>query len=148
MELSDEIIIPGNRREVFAKLIDPTILKLCIPGCEELTMTEENKYSAKVLLKIGPIKAKFSGSVELDTANAPARLTLNGAGEGGVAGFAKGGAEVELLDDGEKTILKYLAKAETGGKIAQLGSRLITSTARKLAKAFFQSFEEIMNDNN
>ena len=83
-----------------------------------------------------------------DTINAPARLTLNGAGEGGVAGFAKGGAEVELLDDGEKTILKYLAKAETGGKIAQLGSRLITSTARKLAKAFFQSFEEIMNENN
>lgn len=148
MELSDEIIIPGNRKEVFAKLIDPTILKLCIPGCEELKMTEENKYSAKVLLKIGPIKAKFSGSVELDTANAPSRLTLNGAGEGGVAGFAKGGAEVELLDDGEKTILKYLAKAETGGKIAQLGSRLITSTARKLAKAFFQSFEGIMNENN
>ena len=148
MELSDEIIIPGNRKEVFAKLIDPTILKLCIPGCEELTMTEENKYSAKVLLKIGPIKAKFSGSVELDTTNAPSRLTLNGAGEGGVAGFAKGGAEVELLDDGEKTILKYLAKAETGGKIAQLGSRLINSTARKLAKAFFQSFEGIMNENN
>ena len=72
MELSDEIIIPGNRKEVFAKLIDPTILKLCIPGCEELTMTEENKYSAKVLLKIGPIKAKFSGSVELDTVNTPA----------------------------------------------------------------------------
>ena len=98
MELSDEIIIPGNRKEVFAKLIDPTILKLCIPGCEELTMTEENKYSAKVLLKIGPIKAKFSGSVELDTANAPSRLTLNGAGEGGVAGFAKGGSEVMNME--------------------------------------------------
>ena len=93
MELSDEITIPGKRKDVFAKLIDPEILKECIPGCEELSLTDENKYSAKVVLKIGPIKAKFSGSVELDVANAPARLTLSGAGEGGVAGFAKGGAE-------------------------------------------------------
>ena len=146
MELSDEITIPGKRKDVFAKLIDPEILKECIPGCEELSLTDENKYSAKVVLKIGPIKAKFSGSVELDIADAPARLTLSGAGEGGVAGFAKGGAEVEMIDEGEITRLKYQAKAETGGKIAQLGSRLITSTARKLAKAFFQSFEVIMNE--
>jgi carbon monoxide dehydrogenase subunit G len=99
-------------------------------------------------LKIGPIKARFSGSVTLDTTNAPESLTLSGAGEGGIAGFAKGGAEVELIDEGEITTLKYQAKAETGGKIAQLGSRLITSTARKLAKAFFQSFETIMTGSN
>ena len=138
MELSDEIEIPGRRDDVFAQLIDPEILKECIPGCEELSLTAENEYSAKVLLKIGPIKARFSGSVTLDTTNAPESLTLSGAGEGGIAGFAKGGAEVELIDEGEITTLKYQAKAETGGKIAQLGSRLITSTARKLAKAFFQ----------
>ena len=147
MELSDEIEIPGRRDDVFAKLIDPEILKECIPGCEDLSLTAENEYSAKVLLKIGPIKARFSGSVTLDTTNAPESLTLSGAGEGGIAGFAKGGAEVELIDEGEITTLKYQAKAETGGKIAQLGSRLITSTARKLAKAFFQSFEDIMTDN-
>ena len=147
MELSDEIEIPGKRDDVFAKLIDPEILKECIPGCEELSLTAENEYSAKVLLKIGPIKARFSGSVTLDTTNAPESLTLSGAGEGGIAGFAKGGAEVELIDEGEITTLKYQAKAETGGKIAQLGSRLITSTARKLAKAFFQSFEAIMTGN-
>jgi uncharacterized protein len=147
MELSDEIEIPGKRDDVFAKLIDPEILKECIPGCEDLSLTAENEYSAKVLLKIGPIKARFSGSVTLDTTNAPESLTLSGAGEGGIAGFAKGGAEVELIDEGEITTLKYQAKAETGGKIAQLGSRLITSTARKLAKAFFQSFEDIMTDN-
>ncbi|MBT5798752.1 MAG: carbon monoxide dehydrogenase subunit G, partial [Alphaproteobacteria bacterium] len=144
MELSDEIIIPGKRDDVFAKLIDPEILKDCIPGCEELILTAENEYSAKVLLKIGPIKAKFSGSVVLNTSNAPSGLTLTGAGEGGIAGFAKGGAEVELIDEGDTTLLKYEAKAEIGGKIAQLGSRLITSTSRKLAKAFFDSFEKIM----
>mgnify|MGYP001420835548 FL=1 len=148
MELSDEIEIPGRRDDVFAKLIDPEILKECIPGCEELSLTAENEYSAKVLLKIGPIKARFSGLVTLDTTNAPESLTLSGAGEGGIAGFAKGGAEVELTNEGEITTLKYQAKAETGGKIAQLGSRLITSTARKLAKAFFQSFENIMTGNN
>ena len=144
MELSDEIEIPGKRNDVFAKLIDPEILKKCIPGCEDLSLTSENEYTAKVLLKLGPIKAKFSGSVSLDTSNAPERLQLSGAGDGGIAGFAKGGAEVELIEDGDNTTLKYQAKAETGGKIAQLGSRLITSTARKLAKAFFQSFEAIM----
>ena len=148
MELSDEIIIPGKRDDVFAKLIDPEILKDCIPGCEELILTAENEYSAKVLLKIGPIKAKFSGSVVLDTSNAPSSLTLTGAGEGGIAGFAKGGAEVELIDEGDTTLLKYEAKAEIGGKIAQLGSRLITSTSRKLAKAFFDSFEKIMTENS
>ena len=147
MELSDEIEIPGRRDDVFAQLIDPEILKECIPGCEELSLTAENEYSAKVLLKIGPIKARFSGSVTLDTTNAPESLTLSGAGEGGIAGFAKGGAEVELIEEGEITTLKYQAKAETGGKIAQLGSRLITSTTRKLAKAFFQSFETIMTGN-
>ena len=148
MELSDEIIIPGKRDDVFSKLIALEILKDCIPGCEELILTAENEYSAKVLLKIGPIKAKFSGSVVLNTSNAPSGLTLTGAGEGGIAGFAKGGAEVELIDEGDTTLLKYEAKAEIGGKIAQLGSRLITSTSRKLAKAFFNSFEKIMTENS
>ena len=97
-----------------------------------------------MVLKIGPVKAKFSGNVTLDTKAAPTNLSLEGAGDGGLAGFAKGGADVELIDRGDKTILRYSAKAETGGKIAQLGARLIESTAKKLAKKFFSNFEEIM----
>ena len=96
------------------------------------------------MLKIGPVKAKFSGQVTLDTTNAPDKFSLAGAGDGGIAGFAKGGADVELIADGDSTLLRYTAKAETGGKIAQLGSRLITSTARKLSKTFFENFEKIM----
>ena len=96
------------------------------------------------MLKIGPVKAKFSGQVTLDTTNAPDKFSFAGAGDGGVAGFAKGGADVELIADGDFTLLRYPAKAETGGKIAQLGSRLITSAARKLSKAFFENFEKIM----
>ena len=96
-------------------------------------------------LKIGPVKAKFNGKVTLDTTNAPTGFSLTGEGDGGLAGFAKGGADVELIADGENTLLKYVAKAEPGGKIAQLGGRLITSTARKLSKMFFTKFEKIMS---
>ena len=96
-------------------------------------------------LKIGPVKAKFNGKVTLDTTNAPTGFSLTGEGDGGLAGFAKGGADVELTADGESTLLKYVAKAEPGGKIAQLGGRLITSTARKLSKMFFTKFEKIMS---
>lgn len=144
MELADEITIPGDRATVLAKLTDPDILQRCIPGCEELVQTSDNDYSAKVVLKIGPVKAKFSGTVTLDASGAPAHLSLSGAGDGGLAGFAKGGADVELVEAGDDTVLKYTAKAETGGKIAQLGARLIDSTARKLSKAFFTEFEKVM----
>ena len=144
MELADEITIPGDRATVLSKLTDPEILQRCIPGCEELVQTSDNDYSAKVVLKIGPVKAKFSGSVTLDASGAPAHLSLSGAGDGGLAGFAKGGADVELVEAGDDTVLKYTAKAETGGKIAQLGARLIDSTARKLSKAFFAEFEKVM----
>jgi len=98
-----------------------------------------------VILKIGPVKAKFRGKVTLDTTNAPTGFSLAGEGDGGLAGFAKGGADVELIADGDSTLLKYVAKAEPGGKIAQLGGRLITSTARKLSKMFFTKFEKIMS---
>ena len=144
MNIADELSIPGNLEQVYSNLIDPEVLKRCIPGCEELEKISETEYTAKVLLKIGPVKAKFSGNVTLDTKDAPTNLSLEGAGDGGLAGFAKGGADVELIDHGDKTILRYSAKAETGGKIAQLGARLIESTAKKLAKKFFSNFEEIM----
>jgi len=144
MNLADEIIIPGQLDTVFVSLIDPEVLKRCIPGCEELKKTRDTDFAAKVVLKIGPVKAKFSGTVSLDVSRAPHHLTLSGAGEGGLAGFAKGGADVELVDQGNETLLRYSATAETGGKIAQLGARLIESTAKKLSKAFFNNFEKIM----
>ena len=144
MNIADELSIPGNRENVYSNLIDPEILKRCIPGCEELEKISETEYTAKVVLKVGPIKAKFSGNVTLDTSAAPISLSLAGAGDGGLAGFAKGGADVELIDQVDETILRYSARAETGGKIAQLGARLIESTAKKLAKKFFNNFEEIM----
>ena len=144
MELSEEITIPAQMANVYDSLNDIAILKACIPGCEELVKHSDNELEARVVLKIGPVKAKFSGKVTLDTTHAPDRFSLAGAGDGGIAGFAKGGADVELTADGDNTLLRYSAKAETGGKIAQLGSRLITSTARKLSKAFFENFEKIM----
>ncbi len=147
MELADEITIPVPRERVFAALNDIDVLRVCIPGCETLERESDTELVAKVTLKIGPVKAKFNGRVTLDPSNAPASFSLSGQGDGGVAGFAKGGADVELIEDGENTILRYDAKAETGGKIAQLGARLLTSTAKKLSKAFFEQFETLMNGN-
>ena len=145
MELADEITIPAPRDRVFAALNDVAILKACIPGCEELEKESDNELVAKVTLKVGPVKAKFGGRVTLDPGKAPGLFSLSGEGDGGIAGFAKGGADVELIEDGENTILKYVAKAETGGKLAQLGGRLINSTAKKLSKMFFEKFEKIMS---
>ena len=145
MELQNEITIPAPRDAVYRALNDVAVLKVCIPGCEELEREGENELVAKVTLKVGPVKARFSGRVTLDPSKAPEAFSLAGEGEGGVAGFAKGGADVELIEDGEQTILRYTAKAETGGKLAQLGGRLIASTAKKLSKMFFESFEKVMS---
>jgi len=145
MELQDEITIPAPRDEVYRALNDVAVLKACIPGCEALEREGENELVAKVMLKVGPVKARFGGRVTLDPSRAPDAFSLSGEGDGGVAGFAKGGADVELVEDGENTILRYVAKAETGGKIAQLGGRLITSTAKKLSKMFFEKFEKVMS---
>ena len=142
MELNDEVRIAAPRDVVYAALNNPDILRECIPGCEELEKTGDNELQAKVVLKIGPVKAKFGGKVTLDPRDAPDRFSLKGEGNGGVAGFAKGGADVELEADGDETILRYAAKAEIGGKLAQLGSRLVTSTSQKLAAKFFETFAE------
>ncbi|MGO4916136.1 CoxG family protein [Pseudogemmobacter sp. W21_MBD1_M6] len=148
MELNDEIIINAPVSVVYAALNDPLILKECIPGCEELIKHSDTELEAKVVLKVGPVKARFGGNVTLDTAGAPNRFSLVGTGNGGVAGFAKGGADVVLDADGDTTILRYTAKAEIGGKIAQLGSRLMTSTAKKLSGQFFARFAEIVGEKN
>jgi len=145
MELNDEIRIDAPRDTVYAALNDPEILKACIPGCEDLVKHSDTNLEAKVVLKIGPVKARFSGTVTLNPENPPEHFSLTGEGSGGAAGFAKGGADVVLKADGEATLLTYTAKAEIGGKLAQLGSRLVTSTSKKLAGKFFTAFQEHMN---
>ncbi len=147
MELSDEIVINASQERVYAALNDPEILQQCIPGCEELIKHSDTELEAKVVLKIGPVKARFSGTVLLDQSGAPNAFSLSGQGNGGAAGYAKGGAEVHLVADApDSTTLRYDAKADIGGKLAQLGSRLIQSTAKKLAAKFFKSFAEVVNE--
>ena len=142
MEMKDEIRIEAPRAHVYDALNDPAVLKECIPGCEELVQHSDTELEAKVVLKIGPVKAKFGGQVVLDKTNAPEGFSLSGEGNGGVAGFAKGVADVELEADGDATVLRYTAKADIGGKIAQLGSRLIASTANRLAGQFSKKLED------
>lgn len=146
MELKDEITINAPKDVVYAALNDPEILQQCIPGCEELIKHSDTELEAKVVLKIGPVKAKFSGNVTLDTSGAPDAFSLTGQGNGGAAGHAKGGADVTLTADGDTTILGYDAKAEIGGKLAQLGGRLIQATAKKLAAKFFTSFSDVVTE--
>ncbi|MEX0337715.1 MAG: CoxG family protein [Arenibacterium sp.] len=146
MELSDEIIINAPQDRVYAALNDPDVLKQCIPGCEELIKHSDTELEAKVVLKVGPVKARFSGHVVLDQSGAPDAFSLSGQGNGGAAGHAKGGADVTLAADGDSTVLRYQAKAEIGGKLAQLGSRLIQGTAKKLAAKFFKSFASVVNE--
>lgn len=147
-EGSMALIIEGEERiaapleTVWASLNDPEILRACIPGCQDLEKTADDSMAATVVLKIGPIKATFNGAVTLKNLNPPYSYTIQGEGKGGIAGFAKGGADVTLSEDADATILRYTAKADVGGKIAQLGSRLITSTSKKIASEFFSTFEE------
>ena len=144
MELKGSFDLVASKQEVWDALNDPEILKGCIPGCEEIDKTSDTSFSAKVTAKVGPVKAKFTGDVTLSDLDPPNAYKISGEGKGGAAGFAKGGADVELTKDGEQTILKYVAKSEVKGKIAQLGSRLILSTAKKLSKTFFENFKEYM----
>lgn len=146
MELKDDITINAPKSVVYAALNDPEVLRQCIPGCEELIKHSDTDLEAKVVLKVGPVKAKFSGAVVLDTAGAPDAFSLTGQGNGGAAGHAKGGADVTLEEVDGQTILRYDAKAEIGGKLAQLGSRLIQSTAKKLAANFFTKFADVVEN--
>jgi carbon monoxide dehydrogenase subunit G len=139
MEFKDEILINASRQDVYDALNDPEILQRCIPGCEELIRHSATDLEARVVLKVGPVKARFSGTVVLDQSGAPEAFSLTGEGKGGVAGFAKGGADVTLAEVEGGTVLSYAATAEVGGKIAQLGSRLIKGTAAKLSSQFFDS---------
>ncbi len=145
MNLSGEYRLPLPRQTVWNGLNDPEILKQCIPGCDELVKSSDTEMSAKVGLKIGPMTAKFTGKVTLSDLDPPNGYKIAGEGQGGVAGFGKGSAVVTLEDDGAGgTILRYTADSQVGGKMAQLGSRLIDATAKKLADEFFGKFAEIV----
>jgi carbon monoxide dehydrogenase subunit G len=132
--------IAASREKVFAALNDAEILRRSIPGCETIEKTSDTDMNARVVVRVGPVKASFAGKVKLSDLDPPKGYTINGEGSGGMAGFAKGGAHVDLDADGAATLLKYTVNAEVGGKIAQLGGRLIDGTAKKLADEFFQNF--------
>ena len=143
VDMQGEERIGAPIEKVWEALNDVEMLKACIPGCESLEKKSDTELAAIVALKIGPIKARFAGEVELRNLNPPTSYEIFGEGKGGVAGFAKGGADVSLAQDGpDVTILTYTAKADVGGKIAQLGSRLIQSTSKKLAAQFFADFNK------
>jgi carbon monoxide dehydrogenase subunit G len=140
MDMSGERRIPAPRETVWAALNDPAVLKASIPGCETMEKLSDTELKATASVKIGPIAAKFAGRVNLLDLDPPNYYRIEGEGQGGVAGFAKGGASVRLTEDGSDTILSYDVKANVGGKIAQLGARLIDATAKQMADAFFDRF--------
>ncbi|MEQ1956694.1 carbon monoxide dehydrogenase subunit G [Mesorhizobium sp. CN2-181] len=143
MDMSGQERIEAPVEAVWRALNDPEILMRCIPGCEKLEKGSDTQMTATVVLRVGPIKATFEGAVELSNLNPPHSYTISGEGKGGIAGFAKGGAHVLLTEDGPGiTLLSYTVKADVGGKLAQLGGRLIDSTARKLAMQFFSNLAD------
>ena len=144
MDMSGEFRIAAPREAVWKALNDPEILKQCIPGCEVLTKNSDTEFVARVVAKVGPVKAGFSGKVTLSELDPPNGYKITGEGQGGAAGFAKGGADVRLEPDGNGTLLKYTVNAAIGGKLAQIGARLIDGSARKMAEDFFTRFAELV----
>ena len=146
MTMTGEVVLPAPKEVVWAKLNDPETLKACIPGCESLESLSPTEFQAVAKVKVGPVSARFKGKVSLLDIDAPNGYRLQGEGEGGIAGFAKGGANVRLEDaDGGATKLTYDVNATVGGKIAQLGGRLINSVAKKNADQFFENFTNIVS---
>lgn len=140
MELRGEQLIPASQQRTWDSLNDPDVLKTCIPGCETLDRTDEGGFSATLALRIGPVSAKFKGKLTLSDVQAPDRYTMHFDGQGGMAGFGKGSAQVELSPAEGGTRLSYAAKAQVGGKLAQVGSRLVDAAAGKITNDFFEAF--------
>jgi uncharacterized protein len=140
MDMTGSRRIAASRQKVWAALNDPDILRRCITGCESLQMQSPTDMTARVKLAVGPVRATFNGKVKLTDIEPPNGYRIVGEGNGGVAGFAKGAAVVRLADDGRGTLMTYEVKADVGGKLAQLGGRLIDSTAKKVADEFFEKF--------
>lgn len=142
MKLSDQRTINADIATVWAALLDPDVLKACVPGCQEMNGSAEEGFEAVVVQKVGPVRATFKGAVTLSEMVPHESLTMDGEGKGGAAGFAKGGAQVRLEADGDQTTLHYDVEAKVGGKLAQLGSRIIDGFAKKMADQFFTNFQD------
>ncbi len=142
MEMSGRYRIPAPRAKVWAALNDPVVLRESIPGCQSLEKISDTEMVATVKSKVGPVSATFTGSVTLSNLDPPNGYTITGEGKGGVAGFAKGGADVALADDDGMTLLTYTAKGQVGGKLAQIGARLVDATAKQMADQFFAAFAD------
>lgn len=142
MKMSDSRTIQADADTVWAALLDPEVLKSCVPGCQEMSGDPESGFEAVVVQKVGPVKATFKGSVSLHDMDPPNSLRISGEGKGGAAGFAKGGADVRLEPEGGATTLHYDVEASVGGKLAQLGSRIIDGFAKKMADQFFTNFQQ------
>lgn len=140
MTMTGEVQLPSARDEVWAKLNDPDVLRVCIPGCESLEKLSDTEFKAVAVTKIGPVKARFKGTVRLSDLDPPNGYKIFGEGDGGVAGFAKGGATVSLAEKDGGTLLAYHVDAQIGGKLAQLGQRLVNGAAKKMADEFFKNF--------
>jgi carbon monoxide dehydrogenase subunit G len=144
MDMTGEYRLAAPRSKVWDALNDPEILKQCIPGCDEIIKLSDTEMTAKATMKVGPVKAHFGGKVTLSELDPPNGYKISGEGSGGAAGFAKGGATVRLVEEGSGTVLSYTVEANVGGKLAQIGSRLIDATARKMAGEFFSRFSELV----
>ena len=141
MTMTGEVQLSASRASVWDKLNDPEVLKQCVPGCEQLDLIGDNEFQAVATVKVGPVKARWKGKIKLSDFDPPNSYRITGEGEGGVAGFAKGGAVVSLADKDGGTLLSYNVEAQIGGKLAQLGQRLINSAAKKTADDFFERFK-------
>jgi carbon monoxide dehydrogenase subunit G len=142
MEMTGEQLIPASQQQTWDALNDPGILKQCVPGCESIEPVAENEYQVLMVARVGPVSAKFKGKLTLSDVQPPNSYAIAFEGQGGAAGFAKGGAQVRLSADGAGTRLSYEAKANVGGKLAQIGSRLVDAAAKKVADDFFRKFNE------
>ncbi|HEX5477007.1 MAG TPA: carbon monoxide dehydrogenase subunit G [Burkholderiales bacterium] len=142
MEMTGEQLVPASQQDTWTALNDPQVLKACVPGCESITPTGENEYQVLMVAKVGPVSAKFKGKLTLSDVRPPDSYSISFEGQGGPAGFAKGGAQVRLAAEGGKTRLAYAVKANVGGKLAQIGSRLVDAAAKKVADDFFRNFNE------
>lgn len=143
MDISGDFDIPASRQQVWEALNDPEVLAQCIPGCESVERQSDTELLAKMKAKFGPVKARFESRIELSNLNPPQSYTISGEGKGGPAGFGKGSADVTLTESGGNTTLHYTAKLQVGGKLAQVGSRLVGGAARKIAADFFSKFVEV-----
>ena len=143
--MTGEQLIPASQQDTWRALNDPDVLKACVPGCESITKVNENEYQVQMTARVGPVSAKFRGRLSLFDIKAPTSYSLAFEGQGGAAGFAKGAAQVKLSPQGNQTRLGYEVKANVGGKLAQIGSRLVDAAAKKVADEFFQNFTRRMS---